>query len=286
MRTEPHRAWQATHEIRCGGIVLAMCNLYNMTPKHDLEVYWRTHASGELLIEDYQATTVGPFQNGVFLRPGADGEVVGQLGQWGLIRAGQAERIAYIEPKVAPGEKPRAKRPKHTNNARIEAIDGLERMTNAAQVWRTGRRCLVPATWYQEPNWETGKNIWWHLRRADGRPWFIAGLWSDDWVDPCTGEVVASYTMLTTNCDGHPLLARLHKPERDPKTREVLPPEKQDKRSLVHVDPANWDQWLYGSAAKARELIKPQPIEVFDMADAHRTDEVLRSQPNTGLLFE
>ena len=36
--------------------------------------------------------------------------------------------------------------------------------------WRRGQRCLIPASWYQEPNWETGRNIWWQLRRADGAP--------------------------------------------------------------------------------------------------------------------
>jgi putative SOS response-associated peptidase YedK len=97
--------------------------------------------------------------------------------------------------------------------------------------WRRGQRCLIPCAWYQEPNWETGKNIWWRMRRADGAPWALGGIWSE-WTDPASGEIVPSYSMITINCDGHPLLGRLHKP--DPK----LPDDAQDKRSVVPLEPA------------------------------------------------
>lgn len=83
----------------------------------------------------------------------------------------------------------------------------------ASVLTNVGRRSLIPATWYQEPNWETGKNIWWQLCRADGLPWMLAGIWNR-WTDPATGEILPSYKMLTCNCDGHPMLARLHKPDR------------------------------------------------------------------------
>ena len=77
---------------------------------------------------------------------------------------------------------------------------------------------------FDEPNWETGKNVWWRFRRADGAPWGLAGLWNT-WTDKATGEIVESYTMLTLNADAHPLMSRMHKP--DPK----LGPDQQDKRS-------------------------------------------------------
>jgi putative SOS response-associated peptidase YedK len=256
-----------------------MCNLYSMTPKEDVERYVRKHLR-DLTLPDYAPSTVGPFGNGLFIRP--DGNTLrGQLGQWGLIGPKQAARIEYIEPKAEPGKKAKAAKPKSTNNARIE---GIEKKRTFAEAWRCGRRCLIPATWYAEPNWETHKCLWWHLTRLDGSPWFIAGLWSE-WIDPTSGELVPNFTMITTNCDGHPFLARLHKPELDPITKEVLPPAMQDKRSLVHVDPDNWDQWLQGTESDARELIKPQPAEVFDMADALRTDQLLTTLPKSGSLF-
>lgn len=84
-------------------------------------------------------------------------------------------------------------------------------------------------------------------------PWLLAGLWSE-WVDLATGEVVPNFTLITTNCDGHPLLARLHRPEVHKVTGLVLPAEQQDKRSLVHVNPTDLDAWLHGNDETARRL--------------------------------
>jgi putative SOS response-associated peptidase YedK len=240
-----------------------MCNLYRVTPKGEAER--AVGAAGYAVhLDAYESRTVGPFQPGMFLRPDTcnGAMLLGQIGQWGLIRPGQPTRIDYIRSKVDPGKKPKAR---STNNARIE---GIESKPTFADAWKQGRRCLIPADWYQEPNWETGKNVWWQLKRADATPWFLAGLWSE-WTDRDTGELIPNYTMLTCNCDGHPLLARLHKP--DPK----LPANAQDKRAVVHIEPDNWAQWLWGSEGEARELIRPQESGVFDPSDAKRTDELL-----------
>ncbi len=237
----------------------SMCNLYHVTPKSDFATYMARQAA-RWVIPDYEMRTVGPNQDGVFFRAGGEG-VIGQVGQWGLIRPGQPERIDYLPSKI-PGKRGR---PRSTNNARIE---GIEKKMTFKAAWASGRRCLVPAAWYQEPNWETGKNIWWQLKRADGEPWMLAGLWSE-WTDLKTGELVPNFTMLTTNCDSHPLLKRLHKP--DPE----LAPDAQDKRSLAHIDPSNWDRWLRGTIDEAMQLIVPPPLDAFDPADAVRTDEAL-----------
>lgn len=236
-----------------------MCNLYCMTPKGEAEKFLGTIGVD---LEDYEATTVGPYQMGLFVKPGKHPDttrLVGRLGQWGMIRPESKARRP-------------AARAILTNNARIEDI--TERVTYVG-AWRKGQRCLILASWYQEPNWETGKNIWWKLRRADGAPWALAGLWSE-WTDPNTAEIVANYTMITCNCDGHPMLARLHRPERNKETGEVLPPDKQDKRAVVHIDKENWDTWLHGSIEDATALIKPCSADVFDQTDVLRTDEALR----------
>lgn len=233
-----------------------MCNLYNMAPKEDIGLYFRAIVWG-----GYVHKTVGPRGAGAFLKSTAEGLQLVE-GQWAMIPKGCPTRVPAAPPKV-PGGKPI---PLSTNNARLETIG---KARTFAPSWKAGQRCLIPATWYQEPNWQTGKNIWWQLRRADGLPWALAGLWSE-WTDPETGEVVANYTMITRNCDSHPLLNRLHKP--DPK----LPADQQDKRSLVHVEPNLWDQWLHGTEAEARAVLDILPApEFFDQADRVKTDAAL-----------
>lgn len=244
-----------------------MCNLYRVSPKDEFATYIAKHAA-RWTMPEVELATVGPNHPGVYVRE-IDGVLVGTVGQWGLIRPGQPERIDYLPSKI-PGKRGR---PRSTNNARIETV--ATRPTFRA-AWRAGQRCLVPAASYQEPNWETGRNIWWQLKRADGQPWMLAGLWSE-WTDPVTGEIVPNYTMLTTNCDGHPLLGRLHKPVLGDDGMP-LPAEQQDKRSLIHVDPAKWAQWLSGGETEAMSLARPQPAEVFDLTDAITTDQALATQ--------
>jgi putative SOS response-associated peptidase YedK len=227
-----------------------MCNLYRVSDKEDFEIFIRRYAE-DWTSEAYDMTTVGPYQSGVFVRGTGDGLRL-VVGQWG---------------GIAPGAKTRRSdsRVILTNNARIESI--ATRPTYRA-AWKAGHRCLIPASWYQEPNWETGKNIWWRLRRADGLPWMLAGIWSE-WTDPSSGEIVPNYSMITLNCDHHPLLNRLHKP--DPK----LPDDQQDKRAVAHIEPDDWQTWLYGDVDDAMKLVRTQPSEVYDQADAQRTDELL-----------
>ncbi len=226
-----------------------MCNLYHLAPRDHVERYFRT-----VLPEGYRETPVGPYNNGLILR-GAAGERQALMAQWGM---------------VAPGS--RTRRPESrailTNNARAESIGSRPTYRDA---WQRGQRCLIPCAWYQEPNWETGKNIWWRLRRADGQPWALGGIWST-WTDPASGEIVPSYSMITINCDGHPLLARLHKP--DPK----LPAEAQDKRSVVVLEAGDWDTWLGGSEAGARGLLRVPAAAVFDGSVADETDRALAAR--------
>jgi putative SOS response-associated peptidase YedK len=115
----------------------------------------------------------------------------------------------------------------------------------------------VPAESFFEPCWESGRNVWWRFRRADGQPWGLAGLWNT-WTDLRSGEIVESYTLLTLNADAHPLMRRMHKP--DPK----LPADRQDKRSVVPVALEDVDTWLFGTQAEAAALIRLTPAEDFD----------------------
>jgi putative SOS response-associated peptidase YedK len=167
-----------------------------------------------------------PRAQGPFIRrdrndPGFSRELV--VGQWGLI------------PHFAKA----AKLPYSTNNARSEEMTTKGSFKGP---WARAQRCIIPAVSFDEPCWETGRNVWWTFKRSDGAPWGLAGLWAT-WTDPETGGVHESYTMLTINADAHPLMGRMHKP--DPK----LPPDQQDKRSVIALADGDVDTWLAGTPA-------------------------------------
>lgn len=151
--------------------------------------------------------------------PGQEPELV--IGQWGLI------------PDFAREAKTRYQ----TNNARSEE---LASKPSFRRPWREGQRCIIPADSFDEPNWESGRNVWWRFQRPDGKPWNLAGLWNR-WRDPHTGEQLESYTMLTINADAHPLLRRMHRPKPD------RPATAQDKRAVIPIADADVETWLASS---------------------------------------
>lgn len=210
-----------------------MCNQY--TPASAAQI---ARQFGVAVRTDYHPADVFPRSRGWFVRqaPGeADRELV--QGQWGLIPVfADTPRLPYS-----------------TNNARSEE---LEAKASFRQPWARGQRCIIPVATFWEPCWESGKNVWWKFERADGEAFGLAGLWNT-WVDKSTGELFESYTMLTLNADHHPLMSRMHKP--DPK----LPPDAQDKRTVVVLEPETWGDWLTVPVAKARELITVAPAAIF-----------------------
>lgn len=226
-----------------------MCNLYHLAPRDHVERYFRVQVPA-----GYREAAVGPFNQGLIVRRSTDGgeALQAQFAQWGMIAPGSRQRRPESRAIL-------------TNNARAETVASRPTYRDA---WRRGQRCLIPCAWYQEPNWESGRNIWWRMRRADGAPWALGGIWSE-WTDPSSGEIVPSCSMITINCDGHPLLGRLHKP--DPS----LPADAQDKRSVVPLAPQDWPAWLAGDEAAARRLLQVPPTELFDLSDAAATDRAL-----------
>ena len=123
--------------------------------------------------------------------------------------------------------------------------------------WARGQLCIIPAAAFFEPCWETGKHVPWRFTRVDGAPWGLAGLWNK-WTDPATGEIVESYTMLTINADGHPLMGRMHRPD------SKRPPEMQDKRSVVPIELEDVDAWLHAPVEQAAQLVRLAPADRFE----------------------
>ena len=213
-----------------------MCNRYEPPAADEIARRWKPRQKAE----NFPPRPLFPRAQGPFIRA-ARGTTAPELelvvGQWALI----------------PWFAKAAKLPYSTNNARFETVATA---SSFKAPWVRGQRCIIPANWFDEPCWESGKNEWWRFWRADGDPWGLAGLWST-WTDKETGEVVESYTMLTINADAHPLMRRMHKP--DPK----LAPDQQDKRSVVAIEPEDVDTWLHAPLQDAAQLVRLAPVESF-----------------------
>ncbi|MEI7446244.1 MAG: SOS response-associated peptidase [Burkholderiales bacterium] len=141
---------------------------------------------------------------------------------------------------------------RRTYNARSETAAEKPSFRDA---WRHGRRCIVPAEAIYEPNWETGRAVRWKIRRVDGAPMGIAGLWGF-WRGP-DGRELLSFTMLTVNADGHPLMQRFHKPE-------------DEKRMVAVLDEADYDRWLDAPVADTASFLERYPAEALEAEPAPR----------------
>lgn len=233
-----------------------MCNRYR--PARGEELAWQMEMDfpsmptgghvGDPIRGPVFGKDIGPFGQGAFVRvrreTGALEEVVGQ---WGLI--GWFAKTP--QPPKVPGRAPIL-----TNNARFETIATLATYKDP---WARGQRCIIPAAWWNEPNWETGRNQWWRLRRSGPHATGLAGIWNT-WRDKESGEVVESYSMVTLNADGHSLLSRMHRP--DPKR----PPHMQDKRAVVPLAPEAFDTWLRAPVDEAVTALVLPPEEAFEAA--------------------
>lgn len=104
-------------------------------------------------------------------------------------------------------------------NARAESVAEKPAFRGAFRV----RRCLIAADGFYEWRKEGARRQPYRIVRRDGAPFAFAGLW-DQWVDPASGEVIESCTIITTEANN--TLRHLH------------------SRMPVIFDPAAFDAWL------------------------------------------
>ncbi|HDR8936247.1 SOS response-associated peptidase [Burkholderia vietnamiensis] len=131
-----------------------------------------------------------------------------------------------------------------TVNARAETVGEKPAYRTA---WRAGQRCLIPARWIYEPNWETGNHVRYRIGVADWQPYCVAGVWRA-WKGP-DGSKSLAMAMLTVNADAHPVMQRMHKPG-------------DEKRSVVILRPADYDEWLHTkNADAARAMLQLFPAD-------------------------
>ena len=64
--------------------------------------------------------------------------------------------------------------------------------------------------------------------------------------------------MVTVNCDNHPLLRRMHRPDPD------RPATMQDKRAVVPLAPSSFETWLRGSIEEASASLSMPHEDDYD----------------------
>lgn len=112
------------------------------------------------------------------------------------------------------------------------------------QAWKERRFCIILADTFLEPRYEHegAKPVWTKIKRADGQPVAIAGIW-ERYAQKRDGQIKNSFSMVTQNCDSHPFLNLFHKPGKE-------------KRTIVVLENHEMHDWLTASHERARELIK------------------------------
>jgi len=119
------------------------------------------------------------------------------------------------------------------------------------------RRCLIPASGFYEWTVAADKaRLPWYIRRADGQPLILAGLWQDWERD---GQRLVTCAILT--CDANAAIAPIH------------------NRMPVVLDPADLPLWLGEAGKGAAALMRPAPEDALLF---HRVDPRVNSNRAAG----
>ncbi len=140
-----------------------------------------------------------------------------------------------------------------TYNARSETVAEKPSYRNA---WQRKQFGLALMQGFYEPNYESGKAVRWRIKRSDGNPLAVASIW-ERFIDHATGEIHFSFSMLTINATGHPLMKQFHAPE-------------DEKRSIVVLQDGDYQTWLDANHEQARGLLNLAPGHFLESEPAPR----------------
>lgn len=130
---------------------------------------------------------------------------------------------------------------RQTYNARTETVAEKPSFRDA---YKRAQHCIIPVQSFFEPDWRSGKAVPTRITLAHDEPMGVAGLWAQ-WRSP-QGETVHSFTMLTIHAGAHPLMRHFHKPQ-------------DEKRMIVILPPARYDDWLKASASESGDFLQAWP---------------------------
>jgi putative SOS response-associated peptidase YedK len=161
---------------------------------------------------------------------------------------GEERRLASLRWGLIPFWAKEAKIGYRMFNARAETAHRLPAFRAAFRA----RRCLIPASGFYEWDRLGGSKQPWFIRRGDGHPLALAGLW-EDWEERGGAGTIESCAILTTAAAGP--LARLH------------------DRMPVILEPEDFERWLdpvEGSVERLRQLLQPAAGGVLELYPVSR----------------
>ncbi len=171
------------------------------------------------------------------------------LGMFGMVPG-------WADPKLA----------RQTYNARTETVAGKPSYRHA---YASRHFCVIPLRSFFEPNYASGKPVRYEIANADGSPLGVAGIWEYK-RDGGNGLPLLSFSMLTINADGHPMMQRFHKPG-------------DEKRMMVILDPGRYDAWLHCPLDEAHRFFVRYPAERLVARAAPRPGKKSPQQTLSGL---
>ena len=128
--------------------------------------------------------------------------------------------------------------------------------------WRECKFALIPMENFYEsyygPDKDWERPVRWEIFRKDRELFTVAALW-ERWIVPESGEIVLSFSTITINATGHPLMGKFHAPGDEERQQVVIPPNLRD-------------EWLrLTNAEDARRFFIHVPADEFDSAPTPKT---------------
>ncbi|MGE5399034.1 MAG: SOS response-associated peptidase [Ignavibacteriales bacterium] len=114
-----------------------------------------------------------------------------QLLRWGFV------------PRWVKDEKQAAEISQKTLNARAETLFEKPSFREAI----VQRRCLIPVNGFFEWKHENGKKYPYFIRLKDAPLFTLGGIW-DEWINKGTGEIIKSFSIITTEANS--MMAQIH----------------------------------------------------------------------------
>ena len=143
----------------------------------------------------------------------------------------------------------------HTLNARSDTVFTKPSFRNAIRE----RRCLVPADGFYEWREVGGKKYPYYIYLKTREIFSFAGIW-EEWTDRLTGEVLRTFSILTT--DANPLMEQIHNTK---KRMPVILPRERER------------EWIKNGLGGEEIVALTKPID-DTLMDAHPISKLINSR--------